>query len=168
MTKFYRPIGDKACVFPIGAIYISANETNPSKWFGGTWVQLKDRFLFATNATSGNKGKDALSSDTGTSTNAASGNTGSTTLTAAQSGLPRHEHDMYDKTYGGYTNQMGIRGDGGGGSHKVPTYSQTNGWSTYKPAPAGGDDASEGHTHTLNSHTHEVPYIEVYVWQRTA
>ena len=32
-------------VYPIGAIYLSLSNTNPGTLFGGTWEQLKDRFL---------------------------------------------------------------------------------------------------------------------------
>ena len=32
-------------VYPVGSIYMSVNATEPSALFGGTWKQLKDRFL---------------------------------------------------------------------------------------------------------------------------
>lgn len=40
---------DKA--YPVGAIYMSVNSTNPQNLFGGTWVQIKDRFLLAAGTT---------------------------------------------------------------------------------------------------------------------
>lgn len=32
-------------LYPVGAVYISVNSTSPASLFGGTWEQLKDRFL---------------------------------------------------------------------------------------------------------------------------
>lgn len=47
--------------FPVGSIYLSLNNTNPSTYFGGTWEQIQDRFLvgagnnYAVNSTGGSK-----------------------------------------------------------------------------------------------------------------
>ena len=37
--------------FPIGSIYLSVEQTNPSEYFGGTWQQIKDTFLLAAGDT---------------------------------------------------------------------------------------------------------------------
>ncbi len=33
--------------YPVGSIYLSVNSTNPGTIFGGSWEQIKDRFLLA-------------------------------------------------------------------------------------------------------------------------
>ena len=38
-------------LYPVGAVYISVNSTSPASLFGGTWEQLKDRFLLAAGST---------------------------------------------------------------------------------------------------------------------
>lgn len=38
-------------IYPIGSIYLSVNNANPSTLFGGTWVQIKDKFLLSAGDT---------------------------------------------------------------------------------------------------------------------
>ena len=38
-------------LYPVGSIYMSVNATNPAALFGGTWEQIKDRFLLAAGDT---------------------------------------------------------------------------------------------------------------------
>ena len=37
--------------YPVGAIYISTNNTSPASLFGGTWQQIKDTFILAAGDT---------------------------------------------------------------------------------------------------------------------
>ena len=55
-------------VYPVGSIYMSVNATSPATLFGGTWVQLKDRFLLGagdsyTNGATGGEEAHTLSVD---------------------------------------------------------------------------------------------------------
>ena len=36
-------------VYPVGSIYQSTSSTSPAEMFGGTWVQVTDKFLKAGN-----------------------------------------------------------------------------------------------------------------------
>lgn len=68
-------------IYPVGSIYMSVNSTNPSTLFGGTWSQLKDRFLLG----AGN-----------TYTNGNTGGAATVTLTVNQ--MPKHSHTVYRST----------------------------------------------------------------------
>lgn len=111
-------------VYPVGSIYMSVNSANPKTLFGGTWVQIKDRFLLAAGTTykAGATGGEA-------------------THTLTESEMPSHNHAVYfpndgaadhsapgnypdgpsDSTYyavGSYTSSVG----GGGAHNNMPPY----------------------------------------------
>jgi len=37
-------------IYPVGSIYISANNASPSTFLGGTWSRIQDRFLLASGS----------------------------------------------------------------------------------------------------------------------
>ena len=117
-------------VYPVGSIYMSVNSTNPKTLFGGTWVQIKDRFLLAAGTTykSGATGGEAEH-------------------TLTESEMPSHNHAVYtpndgaadhsapgnypdgtsDSTYyavGSYTSSAG----GGGAHNNMPPYLSVYVW----------------------------------------
>ena len=140
-------------IYPVGSIYITANATNPSVLFGGTWEQLKGKFLVGVD-----------SSDADFETSGKTGGEKTHTLTVDE--MPSHSHDMDDAVYGDYKNRLGIKGDGGGGKNLIPNMMQTTGYSRYKPTDTGGGKPhSHGDTGSAN---HMPPYLVVYMWKRTA
>lgn len=151
---------------------------------GTTWVQIKDTYIVAAGSTykvgttygasshthtsaahnhtigshSHTVNDKAAYTSGGPSNNTSGGpsdnTSGSTTLTAAQSGLPAHDHTFY------YTTNS----DGFASGRSVSARSsasdtiQKNGNYTFYSWVQNNDakNASEGHTHTLSSHTHSL------------
>lgn len=78
--------------YPVGSIYMSVLNVNPSNYFGGTWEQIKDVFLLA----SGTKYK---AGSTG----------GSATHTLKISEMPKHSHRQVGHTTANSGSYIGIR-----------------------------------------------------------
>lgn len=76
-------------IYPVGSIYISVNSTNPQTLFGGTWEQLKDRFLLGAGDTY---------------SNGATGGEATHTLTIDE--MPSHAHNYFVDTSAG--NKYGV------------------------------------------------------------
>lgn len=150
--KRYTRLPNVLDSYPVGAIYISGVSTSPAALFGGTWEQIKGRFLLGTGANEANSTNKwgALSAG---AYNAAAGEKGGAAqikLTTAQ--MPTHSHQFEripitepEMTTGGnyYAEQ----------STTVGSLVKTQ--TTY---PAG-----EG-----KAHSNMPPYLAVYIWQRTA
>ena len=48
LTKLFELISN--AMYPVGSIYMSVKDVNPSVLFGGTWERLEDRFLLASGS----------------------------------------------------------------------------------------------------------------------
>ena len=135
-------------IYPVGSIYMSINNTNPSTLFGGTWEQLKDRFLLGAGTTY---------------TNGNTGGSATVTLTTAQ--LPSHAHEPVDgsgygfltyKESGGVTRSRFASGTSGGYTHQTTTQADLE------------FSANTANTGSGNAHENMPPYLVVYMWKRTA
>ena len=175
---------------PIGSLYWSSSPTNPSTLFGGTWVQVKDKFIMAAGDTyqAGTSGGVASISYTPAGTN-----TG-TAITIDQ--MPSHAH--------GNTLSITIN-EGGSHAHKAdypvweirsawPAGSRSMSFEAHQPGgyKKNGDTDTKGshshgvtkslsihnnggghaHTHTFNgtptTFNNLPPYVAYYCWERTA
>ena len=65
-------------IYPVGSLYWSSKSTNPASLFGGTWVQIKDKFVLACG-------------DTYTSSGATGG---ASSVTLSVSNMPSHSHSF--------------------------------------------------------------------------
>ena len=65
-------------IYPIGSLYWSSKSTNPANLFGGTWVQIKDRFVLACGDTYKTVGATG----------------GASSVTLSVDNMPKHEHSF--------------------------------------------------------------------------
>lgn len=167
-------------IYPVGSIYMSMNDTNPSAYFGGVWEQITGYYLYA-GSSSGTGGSNT--------TSAASGSTGTTALSVDH--LPSHNHGIPSlsgsaSNVGDHAHTIGADFDGGGGSARYTVHSKgvTGAGYLKQTSYAGGHNHTVttnasvthamgngvAHSHTLNNHTHTItpPFINLFVFQRVS
>ena len=128
-------------LYPVGSIYLSVNSTNPGTIFGGTWEQLKDRFLLGT-------GDTYTAGTTG----------GEATHKLTTSEIPKHQHDVT------WANEsFGIRNEGQFGSGATS-------WNCLKLQDISAGTALKAKVQSTGdgAHNNMPPYLVVYMWKRTA
>lgn len=178
-------------VYPVGSIYMTTNDVNPGSLFGGTWSQIKDKFLLAsgnahangteggseTHTPSGTVGNHALQVNElpshGHNYTKATG-VGNHTLTVDE--IPSHTHQYAPGT--GTTQSLASGSQvinqppliplgetfptGGGAGHNHPLTTETN--------VTANTGSGAGHNHGFTGTTQNTmpPYLAVNVWVRVA
>lgn len=147
-------------IYPIGSIYLSINNDNPSILFGGTWTSFGiGRCLV---------GVDASQNEFNTVEK--TGGEKNHTLTINE--MPQHSHGASTNTTGGHGHNIGIDFDCAAGSSRYgPHLAGVSGAGRTYPT---GDSGSHSHTVYIDnnggngSHNNLQPYITCYMWKRTA
>ena len=180
--------------YPVGSLYWSSKSTNPASLFGGTWVQIKDRFVLACGDTYKTVGATG----------------GSKTVTLTEQQIPNHTHTfrgtavtssgMSGNATGSFasrtlSNLNPIVGAKGGDAPQSATASG-NFSAHWGPSSSGGGGAAQAtvdnedkrttmslnveHTHSVTAsgtnlstgggqaHDNMPPYVVKYCWERTA
>lgn|GEM_PF-1340373 len=155
----------KCGLFPVGSIYLSVNSTNPSEYFGGTWVSFgAGRVLVGVNA-----------SDTDFDAALKTGGQKTHKLTVSE--MPAHAHEPSnvntagsDKNYKrNFTTNLHTSSDSVA-RIKVAATSSTSARSVMAATDAD-DIAGVQKTTSVGgstAHNNLQPYIAVFMWRRTA
>ena len=143
--------------YPVGSIYLSVNSTNPGTIFGGTWEQIKDRFLLAC-------GNSYSNGSTGGSASLQSHTHSIPALSGSTSGGGGHTHTIgadYDVDYqlnqGCYS--LHNNSPSGAGKH---FYTGSSGDHSHSISTNASTSGSSGSGNAGNM----PPYLAVYMWKR--
>lgn len=154
-------------IYPIGSIYMSVNNVNPSTVFGGTWEQIKDKFLLACGDTYNNGATGGEATHTLTSDEMPSHNHGYDKATGAddhvltENEMPSHKHMAnilaINSTHGTYYTELydkHVLGVTDGPQYSVDATAQS-----YTPPLYLSQYSSDGYTHNTGggaAHSHTV------------
>lgn len=170
----------KLAAHPVGSLYWSTQSTDPASLFGGTWEQVKDRFVLAAG--------DSY-------TVGATGGAANVTLTTEQ--MPPHNHAASTNETGGHNHTRGSMEITGGiqwsnltepqGAFYKGSYGNAfgyannhNDWTGIAFAASrswtGSTSTNGDHSHTVTvnntgggqAHENMPPYLVAYCWERTA
>lgn len=144
-------------IYPIGSIYMSVNDVDPSILFGGTWERIKDKFLLCSGDTY------TLGSEGGEATH---------TLTISE--MPSHTHtqNAHNHTQNPHLHGVTASGSWNSGATGRLKYEESNSthWmsSCMSSATATNNAATATNQNTGGgaSHNNMPPYLTVNVWMR--
>lgn len=159
-----------SAIYPVGSIYMSVSSTNPSTYFGGTWVAWG----------SGRVPVGINTSDTNFSTVEKTGGASTVTLTTSQ--MPSHTHTFTGSSAttnskGAHTHSLNLTKTTWSGSSSSRVVVDSGDYTALTNAATTSNGA---HTHTVTakgtnastggggSHTNLQPYIVCYMWKRTS
>lgn len=145
--------------YPVGKIYVTIGGEDPNKTIGGTWTKISGGYLWGCNSSIDNNLMPASSGSTKSFTDGG-GTSGSTTLTINQ--MPTHNHTFYYSTSSsGYASGQTVaaRSSASNDIQKNGDYT----FYSWTQKSGGG----KGHDHSIPNHSHDIPYIGVWVWKRT-
>lgn len=128
-------------IYPIGSIYMNVDNISPANQFGGTWEQIKDRFILAA-------GSSYTAGTTG----------GAATVTLTANEMPSHNHSSGNYNTSG---SLGYQSptDVGYVAFAMPwTYVSGRTDLNICVATNGGDQP----------HNNMPPYLVAYMWKRIA
>ena len=103
-------------IYPVGAVYISMNNTSPATLFGGSWTKVEGKFLLGTSSAypSGSSG-------------------GEETHTLSANEIPSHNHTFYLQRGGSTGEKTALL--------EWANSSQVSGWQSWQTDDAGGGQA---------------------------
>ncbi len=140
-------------IYPVGSIYLSINETNPSTLFGGTWEQIKDKFLLSCGDIYQNK-------ETG----------GEATHSLTINEMPSHNHTATTNTTGahrhGYNGWWSYAAGSAKGSIANERLSDGERWDPFNSAGDHSHTVTINNTGSGQAHNNMPPYLAVYIWKR--
>lgn len=139
-------------IYPIGSIYMSVNNVSPSSFLGGTWEQIKDRFLLSA---------------------------GSSYSAGSTGGTATHTHN-YGLQYGGYYRSTSLESNTNAGILTYDTNNNislvSGGVSQGTLEGPINKNATNGTTTVSMTHYRQTantsytnnmpPYLTVYMWKR--
>lgn len=141
---------DMNMIYPVGSIYMSVNNVSPSTLFGGTWEQIKDKFLLSCGDTyaAGTTGGEATH-----------------TLTTNEMPLHTHvqnAHSHAQNYYTWYNNSSDYDARFASSTGGFYAIAGTNNYAT------AATTAVNQNTGGSQAHNNMPPYLAVYMWKRTA
>lgn len=154
-------------IYPVGSVYVSVNSANPSTLFGGTWEQIKGRFLLGqgNNVTNTTNYWGTYDANTCNFPNGEMGGEPLHTLTVNE--MPSHTHAQ--NPHGHSARAKGFNGTSNtNGFYMLRRNRNDDGYDDVSANAAIPATATNQNTGGSASHNNMPPYLVVYMWKRVS